>query len=135
MIGVRPHGNFSGNQFYEDGNRTKKSGIPQKIEVFCPKSTLISALFPVQPPAKGLHCLRNIKGDPEQALVRTAYMLQRQQSLSDVPDDATEPSTVICKDCKSTVPIASLIPVDALHKQCPRCLYIFFFKETPASGH
>jgi phage FluMu protein Com len=60
-------------------------------------------------------------------------MLQLQDSLSDPPYDATEPSTIVCKDCKSTVPIASLIPVDALHKQCPRCLYIFFFKETPTS--
>jgi DNA-directed RNA polymerase subunit RPC12/RpoP len=60
-------------------------------------------------------------------------MLQLQESPSNAPNDAAEPSTIVCKDCKSSVPVESLIPVDALHMQCPRCLYVFFFKETPTS--
>jgi rubredoxin len=37
----------------------------------------------------------------------------------------------VCRDCKSASPVKSLIPVDALHMQCPICLYVFFL-ETPS---
>jgi hypothetical protein len=40
--------------------------------------------------------------------------------------DAADAPTVVCRDCKSPSPTDSLIPVDALHVQCPLCLYVFF---------
>ena len=33
---------------------------------------------------------------------------------------------MVCKDCKSPSPVEAFIPVDALHMQCPMCLYVFF---------
>jgi len=117
------------------GNRRTKRvrrSSRKKIDVLWPQSTLIYALFPVQQSVKRPARLQNVKRNPEGALVRKAYMLQLQELLTDIPDDA-EPSKIICKDCKSTVSIKSLIPVDDLHRQCPQCLYIFFFKETPTS--
>jgi hypothetical protein len=39
---------------------------------------------------------------------------------------AADTPTVVCGDCKSPSAIESLIPVDALHVQCPLCLYVFF---------
>jgi hypothetical protein len=44
---------------------------------------------------------------------------------SDLHEAAHAP-TVVCRDCKSPSLIESLIPVDALHVQCPLCLYVFF---------
>lgn len=44
------------------------------------------------------------------------------------PNRAAEASAVVCKDCKSSLPLGSLVPVDALHVQCPQCLFVFFFE-------
>jgi hypothetical protein len=53
-------------------------------------------------------------------------MTQIQESLEDDRAEAADVPTIICNDCKASLPVASLIPVDALHVQCPLCLYIFF---------
>ncbi len=55
-----------------------------------------------------------------------ADVAQLQESLTNAPDEALERQTVVCKDCKSALPVDSLIEVDALHVQCPRCLFVFF---------
>jgi len=44
------------------------------------------------------------------------------------PNRAANASAVVCKDCKSSLPRDSLVPVDALHVQCPQCLFVFFFE-------
>jgi len=51
---------------------------------------------------------------------------QLQESLTNAPDKAPERPTVACRDCKSPSPIDTLIEVDALHVQCPFCLFVFF---------
>jgi Zn finger protein HypA/HybF involved in hydrogenase expression len=51
---------------------------------------------------------------------------QLQESLTNAADEALERPTIVCKDCKSPSPIDSLIEVDALHVQCPQCLFVFF---------
>jgi hypothetical protein len=59
--------------------------------------------------------------------------------------DEVESSPVLCNDCKVATPVESLVTVDTLHVQCPRCLYVFFMDEaqrkalsnadlSPASG-
>ncbi len=53
-------------------------------------------------------------------------MEQIQESLTNAPDEAREHPTVVCKDCRSVSPVDSLIEVDAMHVQCPMCLYVFF---------
>ncbi len=49
-----------------------------------------------------------------------------QETLSNRRDDEAEASTVLCKDCRIASPVESLVSVDALHVQCPLCLYVFF---------
>ena len=56
-------------------------------------------------------------------------MPQVQESLSNDRNDAAEAPNVLCKDCKAPSPVEALIPVDALHVQCPLCLYVFFMNE------
>jgi hypothetical protein len=58
-------------------------------------------------------------------------MTQIQESLDYDRLEAADVPTIVCNDCKAPSPVASLIPVDALHVQCPLCLYIFF-KEAPS---
>ena len=41
---------------------------------------------------------------------------------------AAEAPAVVCKDCKSPLALDLLIPVDALHVQCPHCLFVFFLE-------
>jgi hypothetical protein len=53
-------------------------------------------------------------------------MTQIQESLDYDRTGAPDVPTIICNDCKAPSPVASLIPVDALHVQCPLCLYVFF---------
>lgn len=55
-----------------------------------------------------------------------ANVAQLQESRTNAPHEAPERQTVVCKDCKSASPIDSFIEVDALHVQCPRCLFVFF---------
>ena len=59
-------------------------------------------------------------------LVRTTNVAYVQKSLTNNRNDQTEAPMVVCRDCKSPSPVAALIPVDALHVQCPLCLYVFF---------
>jgi hypothetical protein len=74
---------------------------------------------------------RKVKKDEIQKsrLARTTFVPPTQEFLSDVPYDEAEASTVLCKDCKFPSPLDSLVSVDALHVQCPRCLYVFFMDE------
>jgi hypothetical protein len=51
---------------------------------------------------------------------------QLQELLTNAPDKAPKRPTVVCRDCKSVSPIDTLIEVDALHVQCPLCLFVFF---------
>jgi hypothetical protein len=62
-------------------------------------------------------------------LARTTSVPATDKVLSDTREGEAENSTVICKDCKMASPIESLVTVDALHMQCPLCLYVFFMEE------
>jgi hypothetical protein len=64
--------------------------------------------------------------NPEALLLRTTKMGVTSESLINDLHDAADAPTVVCRDCKSPSPIESLITVDALHVQCPLCLYVFF---------
>jgi hypothetical protein len=66
------------------------------------------------------------KRNPKSRLVRTTFVPQFRESLTNDRNDADETPIVFCKDCKASSPVESLIPVDALHMQCPQCLYVFF---------
>jgi hypothetical protein len=57
--------------------------------------------------------------------MRTTYV-QLQESSTHAKKASKLP-TVVCRDCKSPSPIDALIEVDALHVQCPHCLFIFFW--------
>jgi uncharacterized paraquat-inducible protein A len=61
-------------------------------------------------------------------LLRTTFVTPTQEYLSNRREEA-EASTVLCNDCKVASPVESLVIVDALHVQCPRCLYVFFMDE------
>ena len=60
---------------------------------------------------------------------RTTSVSPTQESLSHDRNEETEASAVLCKDCKYVSPVESFIAVDALHVQCPICLYVFFMDE------
>jgi hypothetical protein len=60
---------------------------------------------------------------------RTTSVPPTQESLSHGRNEEVEAPTVLCKDCKYASPVESLITVDALHVQCPVCLYVFFMDE------
>jgi hypothetical protein len=60
---------------------------------------------------------------------RTTSVPPTQESLSHDRNEEAEASTVLCKDCKHVSAVESLIAVDALHVQCPICLYVFFMDE------
>ena len=62
-------------------------------------------------------------------LVRTTFVPGTQDSLSHGRNEEAEASTVVCKDCHYASPLESFITVDALHVQCPLCLYVFFMDE------
>jgi hypothetical protein len=62
-------------------------------------------------------------------LVRTTFVPLIQESLSNGRSDEAEDFTVLCKDCKYASRVESLIVVDAVHVQCPLCLYVFFMDE------
>jgi hypothetical protein len=62
-------------------------------------------------------------------LARTTFVAPTQESLSHDRSGEAEASTVLCKDCKYASPVESFIAVDALHVQCPICLYVFFMDE------
>jgi hypothetical protein len=53
-------------------------------------------------------------------------MPQIQSTLTSNRNFADEAPTVVCNDCHAATPVDSLIRVDPLHVQCPRCLYVFF---------
>ena len=63
-------------------------------------------------------------------LVRTTSVSPTQETLSNDRKDEAEPSTVLCKDCRYASAVESFITVDALHVQCPLCLYVFFMDES-----
>jgi hypothetical protein len=58
---------------------------------------------------------------------RTTYV-ELFAKQNDDATDATEADHFVCRDCRSRFPIKSFIPVDALHVQCPFCLYVFFME-------
>ena len=60
---------------------------------------------------------------------RTTFVPPAQECLSQGRDGEAEVSSVLCKDCRYESPVGSLITVDALHVQCPQCLYVFFLDE------
>jgi hypothetical protein len=60
---------------------------------------------------------------------RTTSVPPIQETLSNSRDHEAEASTVLCKDCRIASTVESLVPVDALHVQCPLCLYVFFMDE------
>jgi hypothetical protein len=62
-------------------------------------------------------------------LVRTTFVPSSQESRSNGRNDEAEASTVLCRDCKVASLVESLVIVDALHVQCPLCLYVFFMEE------
>jgi hypothetical protein len=62
-------------------------------------------------------------------LVRTTFVIPNQEYFSNSRAVDGEASTVLCKDCKIATPVESLVTVDTLHVQCPRCLYVFFMDE------
>lgn len=62
-------------------------------------------------------------------MVRTTFVPTTQESLSNSRNDEAEDFTVLCKDCKNASAVESLIVVDALHVQCPLCLYVFYLDE------
>jgi hypothetical protein len=86
---------------------------------------LIPAVCRTDCRAKGRFGLRSVK-NPKAAVMRTTYVSQIEESLTNAPDEASERPTVVCRDCRSPSSIDSLIDVDALHVQCPVCLYVFF---------
>ena len=91
--------------------------------------TLFAAAFP---PTKGGRCKANYflkKQNPEAKLARTTFVTPTQEFFSNSREDDAEASTVLCKDCKVASPVESLVTVDTLHVQCPRCLYVFFMDE------
>ena len=69
-----------------------------------------------------------IKTNPSVTATRSSYVLQLKDSPADGRIDASQVPTIVCRDCKSAVTVASLIAVDALHVQCPLCLYVFFME-------
>ena len=72
---------------------------------------------------------RKIKKEIQRrGLVRTTFVTPTQEYSSNGRDEVEAP-TVLCKDCKITTPVELLIRVDALHVQCPRCLYVFYMDE------
>jgi hypothetical protein len=60
--------------------------------------------------------------------IRTTFVTPTQEYFSNSRDEA-EISPVLCNDCKVATPVESLVTVDTLHVQCPRCLYVFFMDE------
>jgi hypothetical protein len=50
------------------------------------------------------------------------------ETLSNSRSDEAEDFAVLCKDCMNASPVQSLVSVDALHVQCPLCLYVFFME-------
>jgi hypothetical protein len=60
---------------------------------------------------------------------RTTSVPPTQESLSHGRNEEAEAFIVPCKDCKYASPVESLMTVDALHVQCPVCLYVFFMDE------
>jgi hypothetical protein len=62
-------------------------------------------------------------------LTRTTFVHSNQEDLSHRRDGEAEASTMLCKDCKYLSQVESFIAVDALHVQCPLCLYVFFMEE------
>lgn len=60
---------------------------------------------------------------------RTTSVPPTQESLSHGRNEEPGASTVLCKDCGSASTVESLITVDALHVQCPLCLFVFFMDE------
>lgn len=62
-------------------------------------------------------------------LARTTFVDPTQEDLSHRRDEEAEASTMLCKDCKYVSQVESFIAVDALHVQCPHCLYVFFMEE------
>ena len=53
-------------------------------------------------------------------------MAQIHETLPSDRNYAVEVPTIVCNDCRAPMPVDSLIRVDPLHVQCPRCLYVFF---------
>jgi hypothetical protein len=74
---------------------------------------------------------RKVKKDEIQKsrLARITYVPPTHEFHSNARYDEAEASTVLCKDCKFPSPVESLVSVDSLHVQCPRCLYVFFMDE------
>jgi hypothetical protein len=62
-------------------------------------------------------------------LIRTTFVSPTQEYFSNRREE-TEASIVLCNDCKVASPVESLVTVDPLHVQCPRCLYVFFMDES-----
>ena len=89
----------------------------------------------LQKPVRGLS---NVKADLLTKLVRTFHVPQIQESQTHSPTTGGGSSTVVCGDCKEPSRVESLIPVDALHVQCPLCLYVFFMepytRKRPVAG-
>jgi hypothetical protein len=77
----------------------------------------------LQKPVRGLS---TVKANLVTGLMRTFHVQQIQESQTHSPTTGRGASTVVCGDCKEASRVESLVPVDALHVQCPLCLYIFF---------
>lgn len=60
--------------------------------------------------------------------MHTENVSQFQELPAAEPNRAAGASAVVCKDCKSPLTLDLLIPVDALHVQCPDCLFVFFLE-------
>jgi len=58
--------------------------------------------------------------------MRTTNVSQLEESPTNA-HEALQPPSLVCPDCRSSSPIGSLIEVNALHMQCPLCLFVFFW--------
>jgi hypothetical protein len=84
--------------------------------------------------AKGSPGLSNVKAKSSCRVGAYPYMAQMQALPPDNRPGDAESTTVVCKDCKTPSPLDALIDVDALHVQCPSCLYVFFLERSARAG-
>jgi hypothetical protein len=95
----------------------------------------INAAFPAIGSQKTARGLSSVKANLVKGLVRTFYVPQIQESQTHSSTTGGGSSTVVCGDCKEPSRTESLIPVDALHVQCPICLYVFFMEPFARKKH
>jgi hypothetical protein len=112
-----------------------------KVDCFGDGKHFHSKIFPFSiqsgSPSEGAHCLRYItqrkKAETSRrknagAAMRTTDVSHFRELPAAEPNRAAVASAVVCKDCRAPLPLDLLVPVDALHVQCPHCLFVFFLE-------